>query len=99
MQVSNAIDPILLVCVNDDLGVAFGTELVTLFKQFPAQCFVVPYFPVKHDPDIADLIRDRLMAAIQVYDAQTSITQAGGCIYIGPTLIWSAMRDKSSHPL
>ena len=69
---------VLLIAVDDDLGVAVGLEDVPLGLQFGAQVHEVVNFTVEHADDGAVLIVHGLLACGQVDDAQTAEAQRNG---------------------
>ena len=69
---------VLLIAVDDDLGVAVGLEDVPLGLQLGAQVHEVVNFTVEHADDGAILIVHGLLACGQVDDAQTAEAQRNG---------------------
>ena len=69
---------VLLIAVDDDLGVAVGLEDVPLGLQLGAQVHEVVNFTVEHADDSAILIVHGLLACGQVDDAQTAEAQRNG---------------------
>src|SRR5664280_119341 len=59
---------VLLVEVRDHLGVAVAREAVTLGRELRPQLAVVVDLAVLRDPDAAVLVRQRLVARLQIDD-------------------------------
>jgi len=87
----------LLVKVNDGFGVAAGTVLVAFRFQVFSQLGVVVDLAVENDPDIAILVGNRLMAALDVDDAQAAHGKADVFFDEEALIVGAAMRDAAVH--
>jgi len=66
-------------------------------NQFFAELGVVVNLTVKDDPDRPILIGERLMAALDVDDAEAAHSQAGAIGYQGSSIVGSTMQDPVVH--
>ena len=71
----DAIGPPLLVEVDDDLGVGRRLEDVAAGDQLGAQLDVVEDLAVEGDPDGAVLVAHRLLAAVEIDDAEARVRE------------------------
>src|SRR2546425_1040086 len=71
-QLLHALGPILLVQVNDHLGVSAGVEAVATSFQCPAQLWEVVDLPIEDDPEGSVLVVDGLMSRRQIDDTQSA---------------------------
>ena len=89
----------VLVQVHEDLGVRPGPELMSRRRQLPVERFVVVDLAVEHDEHAAVLVRDRLVAAGQVDDAEAAHAEADPALDEGAPVVGAPMADGIAHPL
>jgi len=93
------VQTLLLVCVNNDLGVALTAEAVTGSLQCLAQLAEVVDLAIEDEPHRAVLIGQRLMTCFaQIDDAQPPVAQGDTLAQVMTLVIWSAMRYRRGHP-
>src|SRR6476620_3037822 len=71
-QVLDTLRPILLIQVDDAFGVAVGTIAMTAHFKILAQVLMVVDFAVEDDPDAAKFITERLVASLNIDDAEAA---------------------------
>src|SRR5690242_7821423 len=104
VQEVEAADAVLFVEVRDRLAVGPGAELVTGGLQTVPQLGEVVDLAVQHQPDRAVLVRERLMAALDVDDREApepeSDRRAGrsGLRKVVAVVVRSAMPERGRHP-
>jgi len=85
--------------VQDDFGVTVGLEYVSLRHEFSAQLEEVIQLAVINNTATAILIKNRLVACVQVNNTQATYTES----YAAPTIVTSAIRapmpEYVGHPL
>ena len=92
--------PVVLVQVDQDLGVAARPELVAPRDQLSAQRFVVVDLAVEHDDcTLPSSLRHRLMAARQVDDAEPAHAEADAALDERAPVVGPAVADGVAHPL
>ncbi len=91
--------PLVLVEVDEDLGVALRAERMPLGLQPTAQRGEVVDLAVEDRPDGAVLVRERLMPAGQVDDRQPAEAQRGVVVAIGPGVVRPAVDEPVRHRL
>src|SRR5271165_5128078 len=84
--------------MNDDLGVAVCAEAVTAGDQTLTQGSVIVDLAVKHDPDRAVFVTDRLMASDKINDAEAAHAQPNAALHVSPLIIGTAMKHGITHP-
>src|SRR5262249_28550193 len=95
----HALGALLFVQVQDRLRVRVRLEPVPAVDQEGAQAAVVVDLSVKDDRAGAVLIKDRLMAAGHVDDAQPPEAQTGIAVDVVPVVVRAAMDDRVRHLL
>src|SRR6266849_2080622 len=75
-EVVHAADAVVLIEVDDRLGIAGRAEDVTASHEIPAEIVEVVDLPVEDDPDRTVLVANGLIAGMQVDDAEPSHAQA-----------------------
>ena len=89
--------PVLLVEVDDHLGVALGGEAVALALQLPPQLDEVEDLPVEAEPHRAVLVGDRLEAVGDVDDAQPAVRETDAVVAVQAVAVGSAMAEHRDH--
>ena len=89
--------PLLLVGVEDHLGVRPRREEVSPSPQVVAQLAGVVDLPVRHQPHGAVLVRQRLLARHQIDDAEASRREPDAAVHPDAVLVRSAVRDGGGH--
>ena len=99
VQVLHEIVAILLVGMDDDLGVAVGAEPVPRFQQDLAQLDVIENLAVERDPDGPVLVGHGLSAAGEVDDAQAGVAQTDPTvgIEVDAAVIRTAVAQGRQH--
>src|SRR5260370_32610976 len=83
--------------MNQGLGVAVGFEAVPSRDQVAPQLLVAVDFPVEHHPDGTVFIRNRLMAGIEVNDAEPPHAEAARPVEMEALVIRPAMANPVAH--
>ena len=96
-QVFGAIDAILVVSVHDGLSVAVGIEPVTTAFEFLAQLAIVVDFAVENDPPRLVGIVNRLLAAFQIDDGESTHRETDTIVEIKAVFVRTAMMDRRVH--
>jgi hypothetical protein len=87
----------LLIQMYDYFGIGLRIELVAAPLQIAAQLDVIKDFAVVAYPNTAVLVANGLLAAGQVNDAKTGMTEADSLTAVVALSIGSAMADGSYH--
>ena len=107
-QMLDEVQTMLLVQVHDDFRVAVGLELMPRAKQIGSQFEVVVDFAVEDNLDAAVFVPQRLRAASNIDDAESSVAKcdAGRCVMdvtcrpeIMSVCVRASMTDTVRHPL
>ena len=85
--------------MDDGLGIRPGGKFVSARKQFLAKVGVVIDFAIKHDPDGAVLVADRLMTSGDVDDAEPPMPQPNPEINEDALVIGTAMTQRLVHAM
>ena len=85
--------PVLLVEVDQDLGIAPGPEPVSPGFEVPAQLPVVIDLAIEDDLDRAVLVADRLVASLEINDREAAMDQADAGLRPESLRIRAAMGD------
>jgi hypothetical protein len=96
-QILKTVDSVFFVKVEDGLGVGVGAELASFTNQATPQFLVVVDLTVEDDPDRAIRIAHRLLAAVQIDDAQTPMTQRDVTTQENPFVVRPAVSQAPSH--
>ena len=88
-----------LVEVNQGLGVTVGAKAMTSRHEILPKRLVVVDLAVENDPDGAVLIRDRLVAARKVDDAEAPHAETHGAFGVEALIVGPAMPDLVAHRL
>src|SRR5690242_2718184 len=87
----------LLIQVDDYLGVRVRVEVVTAGFEFRAQFGEVIDFAVEDHPNIAILVVNRLMPRRQVNDAQTPHSQPRTSVHVDSFIVRTSVHDGLAH--
>ena len=90
---------LVLVGVEDHLGVRPRREEVSLPPQVVPQLAGVVDLPVRHQPDGSVLVHQRLLARHQIDDAEASRREPDAPVHPDAVLVRSAVRDGGGHGL
>ena len=93
----DAVGAPLLVEMDDDLGVGRRLEHVAAGDQLGTQLDVVEDLAVKGDPDGAVLVAHRLLAAVEIDDAEARVGEADVAVDESAIAVRTAMRQRSDH--
>src|SRR5438093_3148779 len=88
---------LFLIEMKDHLGVGFRAKPVAFSNQVLAQLEVVENLSVEGDPERAVFVRQRLVSAGYIEDAETCVSKAGAVFDIHPAVIRAAMVDHGGH--
>ena len=91
--------PVLLVEMDEHLGVAVGAEAVALRLQLGAELPVVVELAVLDDDDAAVLVRDRLVAGLEVDDRQPAGGETDGAVDVDAARVGPAVDERRAHRL
>src|SRR6266853_2264629 len=94
----DAIPPILLVEVDDALGVAMRAEGVAQSDELLAKRQVIVDFSIEDDPNGAVLVAEGLVPSGEVHNTQPAHAYAGAVVCVDSVVIRSAMRHDVAHP-
>jgi hypothetical protein len=83
--------------VRQDLGVAAGAESVPDRGQLPPDVEVVVQLPVLDGPDVARLVRDRLMPALHVDDAEPSDAEGDSVTKVRAAVVRPTVGHRVGH--
>ena len=86
-----------LVEVGQDLGVAAAPEDVTVGDEPGAHVLVVVELAVLHPPDVARLVRERLVTALDVHDAEPPDAEGDAVRLVGAAVVRAAVRHRVGH--
>ncbi len=83
--------------MNDGFRVAVGAVLMAAGNQLLAQCAVVINFAVEDDPKRTVLVRNGLVACLQVDNAEAAHADPGSAIGVEAVVVRPAMRHGMAH--
>ena len=89
--------PVLLVSVNDGLGVAIRTKVMTTLLKLFLQFTIVIDLPIQDDEDALIFVKNRLMTASQVNDRETAHAQGHTIINPHSLVIWPTVANDPAH--
>src|SRR5262249_1230720 len=90
--------PLLLVEVDEDLGVALRAEAMTGALELRAQLAIVVELAVLDDVDGAVLVRDRLVAGREVDDREAPRGEACRAVEEGAVAVGATVDELRAHP-
>ena len=96
-QPAREVVAVLLVQVDEHLGVAAGAEAMTGRLELSPQLPVVVDLPVLDDVDGAVLVRDRLVAALEVDDREPAGREADTALDERPVGVGAAVDKRGAH--
>jgi hypothetical protein len=99
VQPADAVGAVLLVEMNDDLGVTVRREVVAAAHEILAQLTEVVDLAVEHDRDRAVLVVNRLVPGDEVDDAQPLDPEPDFTSAEDAARIWPAVLEAGAHPL
>src|SRR5205823_8199219 len=88
---------VLLVQVDEDLGVAARAEAVAGGLELPPELLVVVDLAVLDDVDGAVLVRDRLVARLEVDDREPAGGERDAAVEERPVAVGPAMPQRRAH--
>jgi hypothetical protein len=89
--------PALLVEMRHDLGVGAGPEVMAARDQVATERRVVVDLAVAHDHDVAALVGERLRAARDVDDGESSATERRTVEQCGTIAVGTAVHERRRH--
>ena len=84
--------------MNDRFGVALGPVTVALRLECRTNVRVVVDLSVVRHPHSAVFVRERLVAASEIDDAETSVSQQGVRVGVQPGTVGTAVGQNVAHP-
>src|SRR5207253_9471520 len=97
VEVADEVEPVVLVEVNDDLGVGPGIKAVAPRLQLPAQLGEIVDLAVEDRPDVAILAVDRLLPGVDVDDREPTHCEAGVALEIVPCVVGTPVDEGLAH--
>jgi hypothetical protein len=91
--------PMVLVQVDDDFDIRIGPETMAGGLQVSTQFLVVVDFSIAHNRDRAIFIRNRLIAGLQVNDAQSAEAETDAWLNKVPVPIRSTVSHHICHAM
>src|SRR3990172_11770722 len=83
--------------MDDHLGIGVRAKMMSLLFQLVTQLFEIIDLSVANDPNRFVLVGNRLMASLQVNDAEAAHAEANTAVIIMPFIIRAAMHNHASH--
>ena len=100
VEVVDAVFAPFFVCVNDNLGVGPGVEVIPESFQLDAHLLKVVNLSVVGDHHVTALVRHRLMTGgRKVNDCETAMAEPDGPIRVVPFAVRPAMGNDVGHAL
>ena len=97
VEILQTVGAVILIEMQDSLGVAVRREAVPASLQLRAQFDVVEDFAIEDDPQRPVLIPDRLLAAAEIDDAQARASQADPRVTIDSEFVGTPVPDHCQH--
>src|SRR5262245_59216820 len=88
----------ILVKVHDGFGVTRRPQLVASGFEQIAQLLVVVDLAVEHDPNGSVFVRNRLVAVVQIDDAEAPHAEGNAVGQVDAFVVWSAVDHGVAHP-
>jgi hypothetical protein len=85
--------------MREDLGVAPAAKRVSIGRKRVADVEVVVQLAVLNGPDVAALVRDRLMTAFDVHDAQAANAERDAWRRVRAAVVRAAVCHCVRHPI
>src|ERR1700736_1944189 len=85
--------------MQQHLGIALGSEPVTLLEQGRSELKIVKDLSIEDDTHRAIFIEHRLIATRDINDRETPHTQCDGSLHVKSTRVGSPMALDIDHPL
>ncbi len=98
-QMRDTVIPVLLISMNDRLCVTISAKRMPPLLKFSPQLAVVIDFAVKDNQDALIFVKNRLVAASQVYNRETAHTQSNPVTYPDSLIVWSTVAHNLAHPI
>jgi hypothetical protein len=57
----------------------------------------IVYLPIEDDLECGILVRNRLCATLEIYDAQSPMSQANFTVHKNARAVWATMPDRRRH--
>src|SRR5690349_19801504 len=83
--------------MNDCFGIAGGLQAMAAFEERLTQFLIVVNLPVEDDPNRSVLVADRLLARLEVDDAEPPHAEADTRAKVHPFFIRSTMHQHLTH--
>jgi hypothetical protein len=99
VEVVDEILSVLLIEMNDNLGVGMGIEAVSLPLQFGAQFQIVENFTIEDDLDAFVFVVYRLIASCQIDNAESGMGQAYRTLAIVSVAVRATVMNRMYHAL
>ena len=96
-QVIDAAWAVVLVQMNDGLGVALGAEPMAVSHQLAMQFLVVVDLAVEDDPHGPVFVEHRLLSAFEIDDAEAPHAERDTVLDVNALLVGAAMHHHSTH--
>src|SRR6185437_11791013 len=93
----NARNPFFFVEVNQRFGIAVGGEAMALCDELASQILIIVDLAIENDPHRTVFVRERLVSARKIDDAQAAHADGALSIDIDSFVIGTAMTDLSAH--
>ena len=93
----HAVWPEVLVEMDDHFRIGGGRKHMAALLQLAAEVAKVVDLAVKHNPNRAVLIVDRLASGLEINDAQAAHAQADTGAYIESLIVWATMDHGRAH--
>ena len=96
-EVMDEVRTVLLVEMNDRFRIGIGGETVPASLQIRSELPIIVDLAVEYDPDRPVLVRQRLMAAGDVDDAEPAHPEAHGAVHIDAFVVGTPVNDGLTH--
>src|ERR1700738_2110023 len=93
----DAIITILLVGMNNCLGIAISTKAMPSLLEFFLKLRIIIDFSIEDDEDTLIFVENRLLAASQVDNGEAAHTKRNSLSYPGPLIIWPTVTNNLAH--
>src|SRR5262249_32437693 len=95
---AHAIRAVVLVGVQDRLGVALRAEGGAARHQLVAQLDVIEYFAVEGDPEVAIRGGERLSSAGEIDDRKPAVPEGRAAVVVDAAVVRPAVAHRLDHP-
>ncbi len=83
--------------MDDAFGIRACRECVAAIDKLLTKFRVVVNLAIEHHPNPAVFVRDRLVSASNVYDAEPAEAEADSWSYVNTFVVRAAMNDRIGH--